>query len=103
MLLGEEVRSNLDPFEDLKSGDNVQKETIFVEMEDPVSSASAEVIQLEDKNSATDQKSPEPEVSSVKKSISTESHLAEELYTVRRIIFAIYLFIYVVLIPWLLF
>ena len=97
------MKSNIDPFEDLKASDNVQKETIFVEMEDPVSSTSSEVIPLEDKTPEPTEKSPEPEVSNVKKPISAESHLAEELYTVRRIIFTIYLFIYIVLIPWLLF
>lgn len=76
-------------------------------MDDPTSLPIAESLEMKcetnpEINSVSNEKTKNNQ-KSLKSSISNESHLAEEIYTFRRIIFVFYLFIYLILIPWLLF
>lgn len=102
VLLGEDA-STKDPEAPTDTTPSNTTHSVFVEFEDapPLSSieTNEESIQLEESNPTK----TIPEETPPKLKISNESHLAEELYTIRRIIFAFYLIIFAVIIPWLLF
>uniref|UniRef100_A0AC34QFF8 Neurotransmitter-gated ion-channel ligand-binding domain-containing protein n=1 Tax=Panagrolaimus sp. JU765 TaxID=591449 RepID=A0AC34QFF8_9BILA len=103
VLLGEDAQITPDPFETPAKSEPNHHEAVLVEMDDPSPSSTIETLELKVENSPEAQnEDTNASQNSLKPSISNESHLAEEMYTLRRIIFVFYLLIYLVLIPWLL-